>query len=285
MTSVQESSSETAYPAFPAGPVVSVDWLAAHLSDDNLVVLCASMGDPEPSCAAGIPGAFLADLDADFSDQSSLLPHTVPADVQKLLEGYGISDDTTVVVYDRHGLMVAPRVWWLLRIAGLDNIGVLNGGLLAWTAAGHPTGPLSTPTGGGRITATPNHDLLVGIEGVEKALARSNRVVVDARSAKRFAGVDPEPRKGLQRGHIPGSVSLPFTEVADEQGFLRPVEELQEVFREVTEGASSLVFSCGSGVTACVDAFAAVVAGCEDVVVYDGSWSQWGDPENQQPIA
>lgn len=276
--------SGTTYPAFPAGPVVSVEWLASHLNDDTVVVLCASMGDPEPARAAGIPGAFLADLDADFSDQSASLPHTVPANLKTLLQGYGISDDTTVVVYDRHGLMVAPRVWWLLRMAGVGSIGILDGGLPAWTAAGHETATLSEPSGGGVITTETDLDMLVGMEGVEKALARSNKVVVDARSSGRFAGVSPEPRAGLERGHIPGSVNLPFTEIVDEQGLLRPVPELKKAVEDVAGDATTLVFSCGSGVTACVDAYAAIIAGYRDVVIYDGSWTEWGNPANQKPI-
>lgn len=285
MTSDQASLSQSNYPAFPAGPVVSVEWLAQHLGDENVMVLCASMGDPGPARTLGIAGAFLADLEADFSDQNAHLPHTVPARLQELLQNYGISDDTTVVVYDRHGLMVAPRVWWLLRVAGLDRVGVLDGGLLAWTAAGHDTTELSAPVGGGKITATPRPELLVGIDGVEKALARSNQAVVDARSSGRFAGVDAEPRPGISSGHIPGSENLPFTDVADAEGKLRPVAELEEIFKELIGEATSLVFSCGSGVTACVDAYAAVVAGYDNVSVYDGSWTEWATPDNQKPIA
>lgn len=285
MTSDQDTLTPNHHPAFPAGPVVSVDWLAKHLGDDNVMVLCASMGDPEAARTSGIPGAFLADLEADFSDQNAHLPHTVPARLRDLLQNYGISDDTTVVVYDRHGLMVAPRAWWLLRVAGLDRVGVLDGGLPAWTAAGHNTTELSTPVGGGQITAEPRPELLVGIDGVEKSLARSNQAVVDARSSGRFAGVDPEPRPGISSGHIPGSENLPFDEVADAEGKLRPVVELREIFEELVGNATSLVFSCGSGVTACVDAYAAVVAGYDNVSVYDGSWTEWAAPDNQKPIA
>ncbi len=285
MTSVQETSSDSVYPAYPAGPVVSVDWLATHLEDENLVVLCASMGDPGPAREMGIPGAFMADVDADFSDQSASLPHTVPANLRGLLEKYGISDDTTVVVYDRHGLMVAPRVWWLLHVAGLTRIGLLDGGLPAWIAEGLDTSALSTPTVSGRITAEDNPDLLVGSAGVERALARSKKAVIDARSAGRFSGVDGEPRPGLTRGHIPGSVNVPFTELVDARGLLKPIPELRTILESVSEGATSLVFSCGSGVTACVGAYAATVAGFENVVVYDGSWADWGNPAHQKPIA
>lgn len=289
MTSVYSSPTEHDHaplvPFYPDGPVVTVSWLAEHLGQDNLVVLCAAMNDAEQAQAAGIPGAHLADLEADFSDQSATLPHTVPGNLKTVLESYGISDDTTVVVYDRQGLMVAPRVWWLLRAAGLTKIGVLDGGLPAWKAAGLDVTELAIPVAKGNINAAPRPELLVGADGVERAIARSSKAVVDARSAGRFSGVEDEPRPGLKKGSIPGSVNIPFDEVVDAEGLLRAPADLRELFEQRTHHAKSLVFSCGSGVTACVDAYAAVVAGYEDVVVYDGSWAEWGNPKNQRPIA
>ncbi|BAU95779.1 thiosulfate transferase [Corynebacterium suranareeae] len=289
MTSLKVTSSAEAIEHndahFPEGPVVSVDWLAHNLDREDVIVLCATMGDADAAKESGIPGAFLADLEGDFSDQSAQLPHTAPPNLVGLLEKYGINTDSTVVVYDLHGLIVAPRVWWLLRVAGLSSIGVLNGGFPAWVAAGHDTAPLTQPTGGGRISAEPQPDLLVGSSGVERAIARSSKAVVDARSAGRFSGVEEEPRPGLRKGSIPGSVNIPFTEVADEKGFVRPAVELKKLFARRTNDAQSLVFSCGSGVTACVDAYAAIIAGYDDVVVYEGSWAEWGNPANQKPIA
>lgn len=267
-------------------PLVSVEWLASTITTATApIILCASMGDPTASKEAGIPGAVLADLDADFSETSSALPHTIPSDLPALLERYGISDDSTVVVYDRHGLVVAPRVWWLLKMAGLHNIGVLDGGLPAWIAAGHDMEPLAEPAGGGVITTEVDHGLLVGAADVEKALSSSSMSVVDARSAGRFAGTDPEPREGLSRGHIPGSVNLPFTELIDAQGLLKTPTEVDSLLRSVTGDSTTAIFSCGSGVTACVNAFAAIVAGWNNVLVYDGSWAEWGNPENKKPLA
>ncbi|MCK7637127.1 sulfurtransferase [Corynebacterium sp. P7202] len=267
------------------GSVVSVGWLSDRLSsgDADLVVLCASMGDPAKS-AEGIPGAFLADLEGDFSDPDSPLPHTVPTDVRGVFEARGISDGTAVVVYDRFGVLCAPRVWWLAKVAGLDNVAVLDGGLPAWVGAGHRVEQLAVPAERGVIAAEPRPDLLVGVSGVSRALARSAWEVVDARSAGRFIGVEPEPRPGLKAGHIPGSVNIPFTRVLDANGHLRDPGELAELFRSVVGDARRMTFTCGSGVTACVDALAAERAGYTDLTVYDGSWSEWGNPRACQPV-
>ena len=276
--------SSTMSPVTVPGPVVSVDWLSdqLHNRDSDLVVLCASMGNPAKS-SVGVPGALLADLDGDFSDPDSPLPHTVPVDVRAVFEARGISDGTAVVVYDRFGIMCAPRVWWLAKVAGLDNVAVLDGGLPAWTGAGHGVEPLASPTVRETITAAGRPELLVGVSGVSRALARSAWEVVDARSAGRFAGVEPEPRPGLRAGHIPGSVNIPFTRVLSD-GRMRAPEELTDLFRSVVGDARRLTFSCGSGVTACVDALAAECAGYRDLTVYDGSWSEWGSPAACQPV-
>lgn len=269
-------------------PVVSAEWLVDHAADigTSITVLCASMGNPAKSYR-GIPGAWLADIDNDFSDPSSDLPHTAPADLQGLFESYGISTDTAVVVYDRWGIMASPRVWWLARAAGLNNVAVLDGGLPAWEAAGGAIGEIrshasAAPRRGNINTA--ERDLLTDVRGVERALARSGSAVVDARSAGRFAGVEGEPREGLLGGHIPGSANLPFTQLLQD-GMLRPPEQLREEFQRAVGEATQLTTTCGSGVTACILALGATVAGYTEIQVYDGSWSEWGRPDNRHPIA
>lgn len=267
--------------------LVDVSWLVDNINRDDVVVLCASMGNPAKSLASGIPGAVLADLEGQFSEADAKLPHTVPAQLQEIFEQAGISSDTTVVVYDRFGVVCSPRVWWLARAAGLENVFVLDGGLPAWLHAQHDVEPieqLEKDRTRGRIEAQARPELFTDIRGVQHALARSNRAVVDARSAGRFAGVEPEPRQGLRGGHIPGSVNVPYTTLFDEHGLLLPVSDLRRKFREQVDDAAQLTFTCGSGVTACVLALAAAEAGYEDLVVYDGSWSEWGLPESEQPV-
>lgn len=250
-------------------PLITAEELAVLLRGEAPVVLCASMGPNPPT--RGIPGSFPADLEGDFSDPANPLPHTAPDDLTGLFESYGVSDGTPVVVYDDQVGASAPRVWWLAKAAGVDAR-VLDGGLNAWLAAGGSAAELARPAARGSLTAVPRPHLLLDADRV----TAGGRLVVDARSAGRFTGAEPEPRPGLRAGHIPGSVNLPYTRVYDGAGRLRPEKELREMFREVAGGERALTFSCGSGVTACVTALAATVAGYRDLAVYEGSWAEWG---------
>ncbi|MBV7302535.1 sulfurtransferase [Corynebacterium sp. TAE3-ERU2] len=270
--------------------VVSPTWLAERLNEnpESIVVLLAAMGRPRDSYTV-IPGSKLADIETEFSDTSDPRPHTAPADLARVFAQAGVRADTTVVVYDRHGIMVAPRIWWLARQAGIDNVKVLDGGLPAWTAAGFSTEEISreqalewTSAEAGELDTT-ERNLLVDMDEVEAALA-AGRPVFDARSAGRFDGTEPEPREGLASGHMPGSVNIPFSSLLDDNQQLRDAVVLKERFGEPAAD-EELIMSCGSGVTACVLALAATEAGAENVKVYDGSWSEWGNPANNKPVA
>ncbi len=111
-----------------------------------------------------------------------------------------------------------------------------------------------------------------------RALTDPAAAVLDARTRERFAGTAPEPRPGLRGGHMPGAVNLPFAALQDANGLMRPAGELRAAFRALTGGRERLYLSCGSGVTACVLALGADLAGYGEIAVYDGSWSEWGMP-------
>lgn len=189
---------------------------------------------------------------------------------------------------------------------GFRPCGGAGRGLPAWEAAGHPVEDLApegraedprpagrggSPAQGGSaeapgaqgpwragdFTARPRPGALVGSDVVLAALADPDAAVLDARSRERFAGTAAEPRPGLRGGHMPGSVSLPFG-VLQRDGRMLPEEQLRSLFEASAGDRERLVVSCGSGVTACVLALGAELAGYSDVAVYDGSWSEWGLP-------
>ncbi|NEC67305.1 sulfurtransferase [Streptomyces sp. SID9727] len=269
----------TAVGALP-GPLVSTDWLAARLGAPGLLVLDASVGAHRGS-GRRIEGARIFDIDGALSDHTVPVPHTMPdaARFTEEMRALCLNDADTVVVYDAAGIYSSARAWWMLRAMGFDRAAVLDGGLPAWTAAGLPvTEQAPEPAAGrGDFTARPRPGLLVGAAEVAEALADPEAAVLDARTRGRFEGTEPEPRAGLRGGHMPGAVSLPFGRLQDE-GRMRAPEELRAAFAGAAGDRGRLYFSCGSGVTACVLALGAELAGYRDLTVYDGSWSEWGLP-------
>lgn len=263
--------------------LVSPTWLAGHLGDPGLVVVDASVGGFRG--ADGIPGALRFDLDGVMSRHDTEGVHDMldPAEFERRLRELGIRDGDRVVAYDAQGIFSSARAWWMLEAAGLDAA-VLDGGLPEWVAGGRAVQP--TREGAdepGDVTVRWREDAFVGADAVARAIATDEAVVLDARSFDRFAGIAPEPRKGLRGGHIPGSVSLPFAALECD-GRLQEVGCLADRIDEAA-GDAPIITTCGSGVTACIVALAATLAGRDDVRVYDGSWSEWGRPESGRPVA
>ncbi|MEV7725938.1 sulfurtransferase [Streptomyces sp. NPDC087917] len=277
-------------PLEPPGPLVGVDWTAARLGAPGLVLFDASVG-AHRGAPARIPGARPFDLDGALSDHDAAAPHTVPGpgEFTAELRALGLHDTDTAVVYDAAGIYSGARAWWMLRAMGFDRVAVLDGGLPAWTEAGLPVETLPAAYGGppGSFTARPRPGRLVGSAEVSAALADPDAAVLDARTRERFAGAAPEPRPGLRGGHMPGAVNLPFAELLRPDGLMRPRAELRTALADAAGDRERLYFSCGSGVTACVLALGAAVAGYgeEALAVYDGSWSEWGLPSASRPVA
>ncbi|MGW3737983.1 sulfurtransferase [Streptomyces sp. NPDC005148] len=263
-------------------PLVDADWLEQRLSAPGLVVFDASVG-AHRRAEQRIPGARPFDIDGALSDHTNPLPHTLPAPERftEEMRSLGVNDTDTVVIYDGAGVYSSARAWWMLRAMGFDQVAVLDGGLPAWAEAGLPLESVgSTPVRPrGDFTARPRAGLVVGSGEVAQALADPASVVIDARSRGRFSGVAAEPRPGLRSGHMPGSVNLPFTELQHD-GRMLPEPQLYAAFSSLTGDGAQLVFSCGSGVTACVLALGAELAGYRELAVYDGSWSEWGLPSD-----
>lgn len=297
MTPPQDAASEAAPASPPAlpealptggsealpGPLVGVDWLARRLGAPGLVLFDASVG-AHRGAAHRIPGARPFDLDGALCDHTAPAPHTMPGapEFTEAMRALGVADSDTVVVYDGAGVYSSARAWWMLRAMGFDRAAVLDGGLPAWTAAGLPTSPTGPTYEGprGSFTARPRAGLLVDSATVARALTDPTATVLDARTRARFAGAAPEPRPGLRGGHMPGAVNLPFGELQDPDGRMRSAGELRATFRALTGERERLYLSCGSGVTACVLALGADLAGYEEIAVYDGSWSEWGMPSD-----
>jgi len=265
-------------------PIVSVSWLAEHLTDPNVVVLDATLPPvgvlPKVDTrgrylAQHIPGAVFFDID-DLSDHATPLPHMLltPEAFEETMAALGIGDQMQIVVYEQVGVFSAPRAWWMLRSFGASDVFLLDGGLPAWIAAGFPTESGAVLRAPASFHARLHADAVKNFAQLQQTIAQNGQIL-DARSAGRFTGAAPEPRPGLSSGHMPGATSVPFTELARD-GHLKPAEELCDYFAaKSVDLEKPIVTTCGSGVTAAVIALALELAGAKQVGLYDGSWAEY----------
>ncbi len=269
--------------------LISTESLTKILEQENLVILDASIppvgGVAEPEFSwpdVAIKGARRFDLEGVFSDLSSGLPHTMPGEqaFQRAAQILGINSDSQIVVYDDLGLFSAARAWWMFKAMGHKNIAVLDGGLPKWRRENRPVTKANQQQElSGNFQATAQDGYFCGAAQVLAATTEPNIKILDARAQARFLGQVAEPRAGLRSGHIPNSVNLPFAQLLVD-GQLQAKSDLEREFLAIVENGQQLIFSCGSGVTACVLALAADIAGYKNLTVYDGSWAQWGsDPQ------
>jgi thiosulfate/3-mercaptopyruvate sulfurtransferase len=190
----------------------------------------------------------------------------------------GVSSDSRVVFYDQKGVFSSARGWWLMRLFGHERCAVLDGGLPKWRREGRKLEQGAVPAPAAALyRASLNARHLRGLGDVLENLQSRHEVLLDARSADRFHARVPEPRAGLRTGHVPGSRSLPFTELLSAEQTLLPAEQLRARFEARGVGDNSAVItSCGSGLTAAVLNLGLEVAGLPIGALYDGSWSEWG---------
>jgi thiosulfate/3-mercaptopyruvate sulfurtransferase len=270
--------------------LVEPSWLASRLQNPNTAVLDATLppvgvipaiDTRSRYVAQHIAGAVFFDIE-ELSDHSTSLPHMLPSPeaFSRAMAALGVGDGMTIVVYEQEGVLSAPRAWWMLRTFGARDVHILDGGLRAWAEAGLPTESGPVFRSAASFSAELDPDAVKTFAQVQRMLVEGNQIV-DARSAGRFAGTSPEPRPGLSSGHMPGSLSLPFTELV-EDGRLKDAEQLREIFlAKNIDVERPVTTTCGSGVTAAVIALGLELVGATNVSLYDGSWAEYA----QQPEA
>ena len=265
-------------------PLVSVNWLCQHLDVTNLVVLDGTIPKVTLKNNANnfeenqIVNARFFDLKKTFSIQNAPFPNTAlnADDFQEKARELGINNNSCVVVYDTYGIYSSARVWWLFKTMGFNNIAVLDGGFPAWKKANYPTEKKQQhhfKVGDFKVNYQP--EKLINADVVLNSLNDTKKKILDARSAGRFNSTEPEPRKEVRNGYIPRSKSLPYSSLLNDTK-LKSAEEIEQLFNELNVENKEMIFSCGSGITACVLALGATIAGFKNISVYDGSWTEWG---------
>ena len=230
--------------------------------------------------AGHIPGAVFADLSEDLSAPLGEFTgrHPLPevANITSTIGRLGISNNSSVVVYDNGNGAIAARAWWTLRWLGHTNVRLLDGGFAAWSESGLPVSSSVVVPGAAEFVSHVRDELVITTAEICDAGADiASLKLFDARDRIRFIGED-EPIDRVA-GHIPGARCLPFPESMNDDGYWKSVEDLQELWRRHLgdDRQAEWAVMCGSGVTACHLAVSAVAAGYRDPRLYVGSWSEW----------
>ena len=259
------------------------EWLAEQLDRPGIRVIDARWrpdgSAPSVHATGHIPGAVLVDWRTDLIDESDVggaLLLASPDRVAALAGRLGIGDGTTVVVYDDSQSLFAARVWWSLRTYGLESVRVLDGGYPAWVAAGHPVS-------NAEVHATPTTPSLRGPNrmrlttgDVRGLLGSPDVTLLDARAAAEYRGYEGNTRR---LGHIPGASNVPVGATSEPGSQrLRDGSALRDLLHRanVTRGRRMVCYD-GSGVAAAKLAYVLTLLGHEDVAVYDGGWTEWGN--------
>lgn len=270
-------------------PLVSVNWLSKHLDHPDLIILDATIKkitsqDDDKNSSLNIKNARFFDIKHAFSNTATDIPNMLPTPeaFSESCRALGISFHHKIVIYDKLGIYSSPRVWWMFKTMGHNNVAVLDGGLPSWQKEGLPCESEEDRvkiTEKGNFEATLFPSLIRDADTIINTINNNDILILDARSPGRFMGTEPEPRESLKGGHIPNSMNLHYTKVLN-NGKMLSVPELLEILKPFSIENKKLIFTCGSGITACIIMLASELAGYHNVSIYDGSWSEWGQLDN-----
>ena len=266
--------------------LVDTDWLEKNIN--KVKVIDCSWHMPAENRNAEeefnnehIPNAIFFDLDKNSKNNTDL-PHMLPSldDWNKIVSNLGISKDDQVIIYDNSNVISSCRCWYNFIYFGHDPklVSVLDGGLRKWKQENKKISKEVIKFTKTNYEGEELISLVKDKNNIDLNISEKEFVVVDARSKERFEGKVPDPRKNVRSGSIPNSICLPFVEVINKDFSFKNEEELKSLFNNTLKNTiDNPVFSCGSGVTACVLALAYSLVNANYLpVIYDGSWAEYG---------
>ena len=264
--------------------LVSTNWVYKNLNNRRLVILDCSWHMPQEKRnakkeyeAMHIKNAYFFDIDK-ISDIKTNLPHMLPSQrkFEKKVRSFGINQNSLIAAYDVKGIFSSPRVWWMFKYFGHNNIFVLNGGLIKWLKEKKPVINKKTYFKKGNFISQLSKEFLVTKNEVLESINRKNSLTFDARHKDRFNGKVKEPRKGLRCGHIPGSKNIFWGNLINRKGTLVSKKKINNLFNKFPIKNKKIITSCGSGITACILSLSLLHGPKIQTSVYDGSWAEWG---------
>jgi len=210
---------------------------------------------------------------------NNTLPHMIPSkkEFSSMMQKLGINNKDIIIFYDNSPFLSSSRGWFLFRYFGHNDIFILKGGIKNWkNFDGAVSNEKINPKPGNFEAVIERTELVVNLDQMISNSKNNSKLILDARSEKRYLGEAKEPRPGLPSGHIPNSKSLPASDLISDDGCLKSLENLNQIFLEKNiKNKDEIIATCGSGVSACVISLALYCIGKEDVPIYDGSWTEW----------
>jgi len=266
--------------------LVTSDWLENNLDKVKLIDCSWHMPDVkinayEEYLKKHIPGAIFFDLDK-YSDTNTDLPHMLlyPIAWEKTVSNLGISNNDRIIIYDNSEVLSSCRCWYNFIYFGHNPnlVSVLDGGLKKWILENKVIDNIIIKIQKSKYKSQENKNLVKNKNQINSNINIKDFFVIDARSKERFEGKVPDPRKNVRSGSIPNSLCLPFKEIINEDNTFKNEDEISKKFMQIIDHKhNNIVFSCGSGVTACVLALAySLVNNKYSPTIYDGSWAEYG---------
>jgi thiosulfate/3-mercaptopyruvate sulfurtransferase len=270
--------------------LVTTDWLAQHLTDENLRIVdirgrVLPASQPLPHYYAHrtayeeshIPRAVFIDWTSDIVEPDSPSYDVAnPQRYQALMESLGIGDEEIVVTYDDADGMFAARFWWTMQYYGHEQVAILDGGWQKWIVEKRPVSSEMPEIKPATFTPKPQSTW----NSTANDIVEEQPVILDVRSPAEFAG---ESSRAKRKGHIPAAINIPRSQLVSSDGTLRPVADLQQIFADagLPLDAPDVVVYCNSGVSASYGLIALQKAGLKGGRIYDGSWKDWGNDDTK----